>query len=248
MLRHCLRLDRVQLMLTAGALGIYFLLSLNELAQKDYGMTSSLAPYLPIFLGTVWAAPMLARELESGTAYWSWTQRTTRTHWMLARAAVPLGAAVIAGLLLTGLVRLTAVHSNSFVRADSMDPQYLESQGVTLVALCVFAVCWGLACAALLRRLVPAIALGLVGTFAVSAVTQVVAGKIAPTHTLEIRSGAPVPGHVLAVLGSRGDELFVHYQPDSYFWQVQGILGAVILVAALLLAGLSVGAVNRIAQ
>jgi hypothetical protein len=248
MLRHCLRLDRMQLLLTACALGVYVVMSLSELANNQYGMTSSFAPYLPIFLATVWSAPMLARELETGTAYWSWTQRTTRTRWMLARAGVPLGAAVIASLVLTGLVKLTTVHWTANMRANSMDPDYLVSQGVTLVALCVFAVCWGLACAALLRKLVPAIALSLVGTVGAIAAAQAIAGRIAPTATLRIPANAAVPGRTLSVFGSgQGGELLVRYQPDSYFWQVQGILGAVLLALALCLAAVSVGAVRRTA-
>jgi hypothetical protein len=42
-------------------------------ANHHERMTASPSPYLPLLIGIAWAAPMLARELESGTAALAWS-------------------------------------------------------------------------------------------------------------------------------------------------------------------------------
>src|SRR5205823_3060366 len=55
---------------------------------------------VPAVLGIFWGAPLVARELESGTHRLVWTQSVTRTRWMAVRLAlVGLAAMAVAGLL-----------------------------------------------------------------------------------------------------------------------------------------------------
>ena len=37
---------------------------------------------LPAFIGAFWGAPLIARELETGTHRLVWTQSITRGHWL----------------------------------------------------------------------------------------------------------------------------------------------------------------------
>src|SRR4051794_2330304 len=42
-----------------------------------------LVPTVPALIGLFWGAPLVARELETGTHRLAWTQGVTRTRWLL---------------------------------------------------------------------------------------------------------------------------------------------------------------------
>jgi len=46
---------------------------------------------VPALIGVFWGAPLIARELETGTFRLAWTQSVTRTRWL----AVKLGVVVL---------------------------------------------------------------------------------------------------------------------------------------------------------
>jgi ABC-type transport system involved in multi-copper enzyme maturation permease subunit len=50
----------------------------------------------PALLGLFWGAPLVARELETGTAALVWSQSVTRRRWRAVKLAVVAAAAVIA--------------------------------------------------------------------------------------------------------------------------------------------------------
>jgi ABC-type transport system involved in multi-copper enzyme maturation permease subunit len=55
---------------------------------------------IPALLGMFWGAPLVARELESGTYRLAWTQSVTRRRWLSVRVALVGGAALaVAGLV-----------------------------------------------------------------------------------------------------------------------------------------------------
>ena len=43
---------------------------------------------LPALVGAFWGAPLVARELESGTYRLAWAQSVTRTRWLAVKLAV----------------------------------------------------------------------------------------------------------------------------------------------------------------
>src|SRR5580700_4953026 len=57
---------------------------------------------VPALIGAFWGAPLVARELESGTYRLAWTQSITRTRWLASKIAL-IGAASVAT---TGLLTL----------------------------------------------------------------------------------------------------------------------------------------------
>jgi hypothetical protein len=85
-------------------------------ADKDCGMTNNpvlttdarlegalnvLVILLPALIGIFWGAPLIARELETGTYRLSWTQSVTRTRWLAVKVGVVgLVSVVGAGLFL----------------------------------------------------------------------------------------------------------------------------------------------------
>jgi ABC-type transport system involved in multi-copper enzyme maturation permease subunit len=60
---------------------------------------SVLVVVVPCILGVFWGAPLVARELESGSFRLAWTQDVSRVRWLTARLAVSrLAAMAVAGL------------------------------------------------------------------------------------------------------------------------------------------------------
>ena len=59
---------------------------------------------VPAIVGVFWGAPLVARELETGTFRLAWTQSVTRTRWLaLKLAVVGVAAMVVAGLFSLGV-------------------------------------------------------------------------------------------------------------------------------------------------
>jgi hypothetical protein len=117
---------------------------------------------IPALLGMFWGAPLLARELESGTYRLAWTQSVTRRRWLSVRVAlVGVAALAVAGLA-SWLVSwwfapLDAVNLNRFA------PSVFTARGIVAVGYAGFAFALGVALGALTRRTLPAMAATLLG-------------------------------------------------------------------------------------
>ena len=46
----------------------------------------------PALIGLFWGAPLIARELETGTSALAWNQSITRTRWLAVKLALPVWA------------------------------------------------------------------------------------------------------------------------------------------------------------
>ncbi len=135
------------------------------LGEHETVLADLLGPVLlaiPALLGVFWGAPLVARELESGTYRLAWTQTVTRRRWLSVRVAlVGVAALAVAGLA-TWLVSwwfapLDAVNVNRF------DPSVFTARAIVAIGYAGFAVALGLAAGALLRRTLPAMAATLLG-------------------------------------------------------------------------------------
>ncbi|MGA9626300.1 MAG: hypothetical protein WBQ65_17640, partial [Bryobacteraceae bacterium] len=65
-------------------------------------LANALAVAVPALIGVFWGAPLIARELETGSFRLAWTQSVTRSRWML----VKLGIVGTASMLAAGLFSL----------------------------------------------------------------------------------------------------------------------------------------------
>jgi ABC-type transport system involved in multi-copper enzyme maturation permease subunit len=135
------------------------------LSGLDKPLTGLLGPALlaiPALLGMFWGAPLVARELESGTYRLAWTQSISRRRWLSVRVAlVGVAALAVAGVA-TWLVSwwfapLDAVNMNRF------DPSVFGERGTVAIGYAGFAFALGLATGTLTRRTLPAMAATLVG-------------------------------------------------------------------------------------
>lgn len=118
---------------------------------------------VPGLLGLFWGAPLLSRELETGTHRLVWSQSVTRTRWL----AVKLGLVGVAAVVVTGAVSFAVTWWSGPVE-DAMGPAYVRLSPVTFAAQDIapmgyagFAFVLGVVAGMLVRRTIPAMALTL---------------------------------------------------------------------------------------
>jgi hypothetical protein len=125
---------------------------------------------VPVLTGMFWGAPLVARELETGTYRLAWTQGVTRGRWL----AIKIGVVGAASLVLTGLLSLMLTWWSSPIQNVDMDrltPAVFGASGIAPVGYAAFAFALGVTAGALVRRTLPAIAITLVVFAAVQGVT-----------------------------------------------------------------------------
>jgi len=115
---------------------------------------------LPVLFGMFWGAPLVARELETGTFRLGWTQSVTRKRWL----AVKLGIGALTGMAVTGLLSLILTWWFSpidRVQRNPLDPAMFGVRGIAPVGYAAFAFMVGVTARVLLRRTIPAMAVTL---------------------------------------------------------------------------------------
>jgi hypothetical protein len=175
-----------------------FITGLGRLDLLLY-LGSFLLMYLaPALMGLFWGAPLIAREVETGTHRVAWNQSVTRTRWILVKLGlVGLAAVATAGLLslmvtwwagpINHAASLSAGQITGFV--PRLDAPAFAARGVAPLGYAAFAFALGVTAGVLLRRTLPAMAVTLVAF----AVIQVLVPNLVRPHLLP-------PAHVTAPL------------------------------------------------
>lgn len=130
---------------TTGAEGIAFQL------------TTVLLYAMPALIGIFWGAPMLARELESGTYRLAWNQSITRTRWLGTKLAVGGAASALSAGLLSWAVTSWGHHLDH-ARYYRILPVMFGARGIVPIGYALFAFALGVTMGMLIRRTVPAMA------------------------------------------------------------------------------------------
>ncbi|HEX8731678.1 MAG TPA: hypothetical protein VF725_06415 [Ktedonobacterales bacterium] len=131
----------------------------------QFGMMS--LPFPAPLAGMFLAAPLVARELESGTFQLVWTQSVTRLRWLLTNVGAQVGILLALSALLIPLFRWWAVPFNP--TNGGIGSQTFDFAGTLPLAYMIFALALGIAAGALLRRTIPAMFATLVGYVAIRA-------------------------------------------------------------------------------
>lgn len=182
---------------------------------------------LPALIGAFVGAPVLARELETGTFRYAWTQGFGRSRWTLAKlvglaAAVVLAAAALS-ILLSWYYRPYFAAGNQGKFLDETSPLasgLFDLRGIDLAAWTLAAFSIGALLGMLVRRVVPALVATLVAYLglAVAAATYLRRHYLAPL----VASLPSVPGSDL-VLGrwwTKGGTFAFGRAPISLLLQV----------------------------
>jgi len=117
---------------------------------------------VPALIGAFVGAPVLAREMETGTFRYAWTQGFGRWRWTLAKL-VPLGIAVAAAaaafsVLFSWYYQPFLAQTLSFNAQVPLDPGVFDLRGVAFAAWTLAAFAIGTLAGMLIRRVVPALA------------------------------------------------------------------------------------------
>lgn len=165
-----------------------------------HGLGAAIVLVAPAIIGMFWGAPLIAREVESGTFRLAWNQSVSRERWILVKLGF-VGLASMATAALLGLMMTwwaapidTAVvlaGSASPVTVSRFTPVAFGASGVVPVGYAAFAFAVGVTAGVLLRRTVPAMAV----TLAAFALVQV-------AWTSWIRPHLIAPVHAILALGS----------------------------------------------
>ncbi len=121
---------------------------------------------VPALLGMFLGAPLVAREIETGTGQFAWTQAVTRRHWLAVKVGWLLLAALAWGGATGALVTWWSGPKNA-AYANAFSPGTFDVQGIMPAAYSLFAMALGIAAGTLIRRVLPALAVTLFGYFAV---------------------------------------------------------------------------------
>ncbi|SBT44758.1 ABC-2 family transporter protein [Micromonospora narathiwatensis] len=130
---------------------------------------------LPILVGLFWGAPLVAREVEHGTHRFVWTQGVGRTHWALVKFGL-VGAATLALAVCYGLGMSWWVSPlTQAAHEGRMGVIVFDLQGVVPIGYTLFAVALGIFAGTVWRRMLPAMAVTLVGFVSVRAAVAILA-------------------------------------------------------------------------
>ncbi|MFB7651162.1 MULTISPECIES: transporter [unclassified Streptomyces] len=187
---------------------------------------------VPAVIGMFWGAPLIARELETGTHYLAWNQGVTRTRWLATR----MGLGVAASMTAAGLAVLAVSWWSSPIdravngggETDTyfarLDPVAFAARGVVPMAHAAFAFVLGVALGLVIRRTLPAMATA----FALYAAVQIVVPMWVRPH-LAAPDRAIVPIEPGAPIGIHGDaeRITVHLEePGAWLTSQQTVNAA----------------------
>jgi ABC-type transport system involved in multi-copper enzyme maturation permease subunit len=159
-------------------LAIYFTASLIRSPYSVlFLLSTGIILLAPAVIGLFWGAPLIARELETGTAALAWNQSVTRTRWLAVKLAVGgLTAMAVTEALSLMQTWWAAPTSQAVADGSSTGPAQsrfsqlnFATHGITPLGYAAFAFALGVTAGALIRRTIPAMAL----TLAVFAALQV---------------------------------------------------------------------------
>ena len=123
------------------------------------GWLDILVVVVPGLLGAFWGAPLVARELETGTFRLAWTQSITRSRWL----GVKLGMVGLCSMAVAGLASLMV--SSWATRLDQVGEDrfgVFDMRGIVPIGYAAYAVMLGVLIGVIMRRAVPAMATTLV--------------------------------------------------------------------------------------
>ncbi|KAB1921277.1 ABC transporter permease subunit [Micromonospora noduli] len=195
------------------AAGEAFLQALQPGWASEFHIAAIGALYLlPALVGIFWGAPLVARELESGTYRMVFSQSVSRGRWLLVKLAAGCGAAALgAGLL--SLVLTEWAQPIDGASADRMNPLVFAARGIVPIGYATLAFVVGVATGLLLRR-----------TLAAMAVTLLVVISLQIAAPFVVRPWLAQPVTTVSPLQFDGDygismspdtgRMTVHVQPD----------------------------------
>jgi hypothetical protein len=143
----------------------------------------------PAIMGAFWGAPLIARELETGTHRLVWTQSVSRRSWLAGK----MGLAGLTALVVSGLLSLAlSWWSSPIDRAlnhgqgagpfslPRLSPVIFGARGIVPIGYTAFAFAAGVAIGLVVKRSLPALAV----TLTLVAAAQIVMPTVVRAHLI----------------------------------------------------------------
>jgi hypothetical protein len=164
----------------------------GQVMATDKGLQTALITVVllvPALVGIFFGAPLIARELESGTFRLAWTQGVTRARWLTVKfVLVGLAGSVLAGCL--SLMVAWWANPVNIVNHNRFSPALFGIFGIVPFGYGLFAFALGAATGLLFRRTLPAMATTLVAYIAMRfAVTYGIRPHFASPITKSLKLG-----------------------------------------------------------
>jgi hypothetical protein len=191
--------------------------------DKLHGLAAGIVLLAPAVIGIFWGAPLITREVETGTFRLAWNQSISRYRWIGVKLALIGLASMVAAALASLMVTWWAVPINKAVAlagsssptsVTRFTPAAFAASGIVPVGYAAFAFALGVTAGVLLRRTIPAMALTL-GVFAAVQLAWpnwIRPHLIAPVHAVlalgkvSLGGFGAGPGNELFLsVGSKGD-------------------------------------------
>ena len=128
--------------------------------DKVYNFSLGVMYVVPALIGIFWGAPLIARELETGTHRLAFNQSITRTRWLATKLVIIGTASAATAGLLSWAVTAWAHHIDH-ATGNAIRPQYFAARGIVPIGYALFALALGVTMGMLIRRTVPAMAVTL---------------------------------------------------------------------------------------
>jgi hypothetical protein len=164
---------------SCGAQAGDFLTTVNSVAPYHlvYLLGALLIILLPAVIGLFWGAPLIARELETGTFRLAWNQSVTRERWL----AVKLSVVALASMAAAGMLSLilgwwaSPIDQAATIQPvggfeNRFFPVVFGTRGIAPIGYAAFAFVLGVLVGLMIRRTIPAMGI----TLAVIAAVQIV--------------------------------------------------------------------------
>lgn len=179
----------------------------SSIADKVFNYSLAIMYVVPGLIGIFWGAPLIARELETGTYRLAFNQSVTRTRWLATKLATIAAVAMATVGLLSWAVTAWAHHIDH-ANDNRIQPLVYGARGIVPIGYAAFAFAVGVTAGMLIRRTVPAMAATLaVYVGAVASMPFLRSHLISASHTIlplnpdNIHEIEVRPGGVLRVLG-----------------------------------------------
>jgi hypothetical protein len=196
-------------------------------------------PFLPMVVGMLVGAPLLAREYEQGTWQLVWTQGVTRTRWLATKL----------GLVLGGVVTVSAVFAAGVswwfepLAPHRFSPEKFNHAVPVFTGYVVVALAIGILAGVVLRRTILAAAVTIPAYLAIRLPVEF---GLRPRYREPLSTNDPaqaaegwITHDVVLADGPNGPALSntesFSYQPADRFWQFQLIEATILIVVAAVL-------------
>jgi hypothetical protein len=206
--------------------------------------------FAPALLGIFTGPAVFARELETGTFRYAWTQGIGRLRWTIAKLAL---LAVVITILAWAFSQLFAWFFDPFLQFEGMNvlaATVFDTRGIDFAAWALFAFAAGAFLGMLFRRTVPAMAATLGAYLGVQLLAWLALREDYPvaisTTNGSLFNGPSTPNSPwILKTWTVGNTGWWRYIPVSRFWPMQFIESGWLLVLAIALGAATVRLVRR---